>query len=179
MTRLIQGIYTQNIGDCEIRSVAVDGNGDVIVTGPFYGTIDFPTTVKFNPIVLKKSISRQEAITADENNALKKVIGNLAYCNPATWKTDPCTGDKADTLGSARKIFRFNVEEMYMEFEDGDSVAIMSEKIRDRLGVEDINQIYMQVEKQIEIPQYHVDGLQMLKAKKKTLLVNLTDGIDL
>ena len=39
------GKFTESLGQCTVHSLALDGNGDVIITGMFGGSFETPQTV--------------------------------------------------------------------------------------------------------------------------------------
>ena len=39
------------MGDCRPKTIAVDGHGDLIVSGSFHGTMEFPTQTTWEPII--------------------------------------------------------------------------------------------------------------------------------
>jgi len=151
-----------NMGDCRPKSVAVDGHGDVIVTGSFYGSMAFPDVLSFEPNIRKWTQKQTEQLLGGQrgaNNMIKRAIGMLAYCNLATWKELGCIGaGSANVLGSAEKIFDFSITDMDFELEESDTAIVILSKVRDKLRIADINNLYLEEDIQVEVPQYLPDG---------------------
>jgi len=163
------------MGDCRPKASAVDGHGDVITTGSFLGTMDFPTQSTWEPIIRRWSDKQREAVSEATENTVKDALGLLGYCALATWKTLPCVGNTGDTLlDSMHQIFWFKLDWMKYELEEEDTAVIFLQKVRDRLRIQDINSAFLEEDVTIEIPQYLPSGA-MAPPITQTVKRNISD----
>eukprot|EP00656_Telonema_subtile_P021622 TRINITY_DN2264_c0_g4_i1.p1 TRINITY_DN2264_c0_g4~~TRINITY_DN2264_c0_g4_i1.p1 ORF type:complete len:680 (-),score=131.55 TRINITY_DN2264_c0_g4_i1:128-2167(-) len=147
--------YGERTGDCRVRGVTVDGNGDVIVTGSFWGGLHFPDTVDWAPQPEVPSAAVAEDITRDGSNKLKRAIGDLAYCQ----REPTCCASGAAPCLEHSTFFKYKYDEtVRLEYEEGDTAFVSLLKVKDVLGIESLDMLTLQETVVTKTFEYNTQG---------------------